>query len=257
MTEKYIILQRPKLRVPLWATDQSWIAKVSDIKQYSIDIFMEALFVSLIYDSGRPQDISAYLAQYDKQIGPGVVEQFIQFFKYTHPGIPLDVVSYRDIQLLANEQGCSIPIYKYNFTISANDEKKLVDAIIKFPDKIWERVGFYMSSERKKYALEFYPKLGQEQDDILLANFLRIHGVSYAAIQKSALDQLPPNMKYAPIWSLVIFIGYVAIFVICIFHMKYFLAILVLALGTIWNVKRMLAYRNYKILYDQIKRQRH
>lgn len=257
MTEKYIILQRPKIRVPLWATDQPWIAKLSDTKQYSIDIFMEALFASLIYDSGKQQDLFAYLEMYDKQMGPNLVEQFVKLFKYTHPGMPLSEVSYNDIQLLANEQGCSIPIYKYNFTISAGDEKKLVDGIIRFPDKIWDRVRFYMSSERKKYGLEFYPKLGQEQDDILLANFLRIHGVSYAEVQKVALNQLPKNMESAPIWTLVIFLAYITVTIVCIFHMEYLWAALVFIFGTIWNTSRMSAYNSYKSLYDQIKRQRH
>lgn len=257
MTEKYIILQRPKIRVPLWAVDHPWIAKLSDTKQYSIDIFMEALFASLIYDSGIPQDLFAYLELYDAQMCPNLVEQFVKLFKYAHPSMPLDEVSYNDIQLLANEQGCSIPIYEYNFTISADDEKKLIDGIIRFPDKIWERVRFYMSSERKKYGLEYYPKLDQEQDDILLANFLRIHGVSYADVQKEALNQLPKNMDSVPIWSLVIFVVYVTASIVCIFHMEYLWAALFFVVGTIWNMSRMSAYNSYKSLYDHIKKQRH
>lgn len=258
MTEKYIILQRPKIRVPLWATDQPWIAKLSDTKQYSIDIFMEALFASLIYDSGKSKDLFAYLSMYDKQVGPGLVEQFVQFFKYTHPGIPLDDVSFHDIQLLANDEGCSIPIYKYNFTISATDEQRLVDAIIKFPDKIWERVGFFMSSERKKYGIEFYPKLGYEQDDILRTNFLRIHGLSeyHAQIPK------PPhsNWPYLAFWG-----GFAAWIgsIVLAFHVvggslqSYVIAFFIFAAGS-WSLFCGSDYcvRNTQS-NDKTKRQRH
>lgn len=75
MSERYIKLQNHKLKVPLLAGDGTWDIVINSVT-YSVDIFMEALFSSLIYDGDKDstKEIMHYIIErYDKRDRKSVV----------------------------------------------------------------------------------------------------------------------------------------------------------------------------------------
>ena len=181
MSERYIKLQNNKLKVPLLAGDGTWDIVINSVT-YSVDIFMEALFSSLIYDGDKDskKEIMHYIVErYDKKATPVQVENFITLFKGYHKAIQATDSELSNITLLGNdEQGCCIPIYKYVCAITKADEKALVDEINANPCDVWVELYMKIFNHIQKYDQCYYPKWGCENEaDYILNSFLRIHGL--------------------------------------------------------------------------------
>lgn len=181
MSERYIKLQNNKLKVPLLAGDGTWDIVINSVT-YSIDIFMEALFSSLIYDGDKDstKEIMHYIIErYDKKATPVQIENFITLFKGYHKAIPATDAELSDITLLGNdEQGCCIPIYKYVCAITKSDEKAWVDEINANPRGVWMELYMKIFNHIQKYDQCYYPKWGgQNEAEYILNSFLRVHGL--------------------------------------------------------------------------------
>lgn len=163
MSERYIKLQNHKLKVPLLAGDGTWDIVINSVT-YSVDIFMEALFSSLIYDGDKDstKEIMHYIIErYDKKATPVQVENFITLFKGYHKATPATDAELSDITLLGNdEQGCCIPIYKYVCAITKSDEKAWVDEINANPRGVWMELYMKIFNHIQKYDQCYYPKWG-------------------------------------------------------------------------------------------------
>ncbi len=219
INHQYIVLQQPKLKVRLLAGSDTWNVVIAGV-QYNVTIWMEALFASLIYDADKESkvEIVKYInARYDKYATPVHVEKFIAQFKAEHPVELLQACDLSDIQQLYTENdGCAIPIYKYDCAISDNNEKELIQQIQTRTKEAWHEVYAYFYKYLEEYGQSYYPKLGTiNEADIVQRSFLRIHGLPVSMCHKPALTAKEKKHNLAKIlllWSVVCFIGFLLCF---------------------------------------------
>lgn len=215
INHKYIILQQPKLKVKLLAGSEPWSIIVAGC-QYDVNIWMEALFASLIYDSDKDSksEIMKYIAsRYNKSATPVHAEKFIALFKAEHPVEQLQACDLSDIQLLNTEDdGCAIPIYKYDCAITDNEEKSLIQQIQSQSKEVWCEIYAYFYKYLEQYGQSYYSKLGTiNEAAIVQNNFFRIHGLPVSMCHKPALttEERKHNIaKTLLLWSVVCFVGF-------------------------------------------------
>lgn len=188
INHQYIILQQPKLKVKLLAGSEPWSVVIAGV-QYNVNIWMEALFASLIYDSNKESksEVMKYIAsRYNKSATPVHAESFIAIFKAEHPAEQLQSCNLFDIQLInIIDDGCAVPIYKYDCAISADDEKKLVQQIQNNAREVWHENYKFFYEYLEQYGQSFYPKLGTiNEAAIIQNNFFRIHGLPVSLCEK-------------------------------------------------------------------------
>lgn len=178
MSAKYIIIQKKKLKVPLLAGDGTWDVNVGE-KLYCIDIFMEALFASLIFDPWRGQlkEIRHYISdRYNKYATPVDVDNFVKTFKESHRMVHLEDDS--EVQAMGNDsKGCCIPIYKYVEAITLEEEKMLLKMVLESKEIPFEKLFHFFLGHLEEYDTCFYPKWGANiEAETIAINFLRMHG---------------------------------------------------------------------------------
>lgn len=218
INHKYIILQQPKLKVRLLAGGEFWNVVVAGV-QYNITIWMEALFASLIYDANDDSktEIMKYIAsRYNKSATPVHAEKFITLFKAEHPAEQLQACDLSDVQLLNTEDdGCAIPIYKYDCAITDSDEKSLIQQIQSQSKEAWHEIYAYFYKYLEQYGQSYYPKLGTiNEAAIVQSNFFRIHGLPVSMCHKPELttEERKHNIaKMLLLWSVACFV----VFLMC------------------------------------------
>jgi hypothetical protein len=215
INHKYIVLQQPKLKVRLLAGSEFWNVVVSGV-QYNITIWMEALFASLIYDSDKDSkaEIMKYIAsRYNKSATPVHAEKFITLFKAEHPVEQLQACDLSDVQLLNTEDdGCAIPIYKYDCAITDDEEKSLIQQIQSQSKEAWHEIYAYFYQYLEQYEQSYYPKLGTiNEAAIIQSNFFRIHGLPVSMCHKPALTTKERKHNVAKmllLWSVLCILFY-------------------------------------------------
>lgn len=218
INHKYIILQQPKLKVRLLAGSEFWNVVVAGV-QYNITIWMEALFASLIYDSDRDSkaEIMKYIAsRYNKSATPVHAEKFITLFKAEHPVEQLQACDLSDVQLLNTEDdGCAIPIYKYDCAITDNEEKSLIQQIQSQSNEAWHEIYAYFYKYLEQYGQSYYPKIGTiNEAAIVQSNFFRIHGLPVSMCDKPKLTTTERKRRTAIallLWGVLCFV----VFLMC------------------------------------------
>lgn len=218
INHKYIILQQPKLKVRLLAGSEFWSVVVAGV-QYNITIWMEALFASLIYDPADDSktEIMKYIAsRYNKSATPVHAEKFITLFKAEHPAERLQTCNLSDVQLLNTEDdGCAIPIYKYDCAITDSNEKSLIQQIQSQSKEAWHEIYAYFYEYLEQYGQSYYPKLGTiNEAAIIQSNFFRIHGLPISMCDKPELTQVERKHNIAKtllVWSALCFV----VFLMC------------------------------------------
>jgi hypothetical protein len=218
INHKYIILQQPKLKVKLLAGSEPWSVVVAGC-QYDVNIWMEALFASLIYDPDKDSkgEIMKYIAsRYNKYATPVHAEKFITFFKVEHHVEQLQVCDLSDMQLLnTGDDGCVIPIYKYDCAISDSEEKSLIQQIQSQSKEAWHEIYAYFYKYLEQYGQSYYPKLGTiHEAAIVQSNFFRIHGLPVAMCNRPELTTTERKHNVAKallLWSVLCFI----VFLMC------------------------------------------
>ena len=215
----HIILQQPKLKIKLLAGSEPWGVTIAGV-QYNVSIWMEALFASLIYDADHDSktEIMKYIAaRYNKSATPVHAEKFIALFKAEHPVESLSACDLSDIQQLYTEDdGCVIPIYKYDCAITNSEEKSLIQQIQVQPKEAWHEIYAYFYKYLEQYGQSYYPKLGTANEAAIVQNnFLRIHGLPVSMCHKPSLTAKEKKHNLAKIlllWSVVCFIGFLLCF---------------------------------------------
>ena len=182
INHKYIILQRRKLKVFLNAGSEPWEAPIGS-KWYQIDVWLESLFASWIFDFGYlgyTEDITSYLAdRYNKGVTPVHVQHFIDYFKTSHKVEKLDNCSLKDVFIIGDDiEGCPVPIYKYDCAITKEDEQMLLNKIQDNPEASKKMLENFFSMHMSRFNQSYYPKWGDGMEAKYLAeNFLAIHGI--------------------------------------------------------------------------------
>lgn len=218
INHKYIILQQPKLKVRLLAGSEFWSVVVAGV-QYNITIWMEALFASLIYDPADDSktEIMKYITyRYNKSATPVHAEKFITLFKAEHLAEQLQACNLSDVQLLNTEDdGCAIPIYKYDCAITDSNEKSLIQQIQSQSKEAWHEIYAYFYEYLELYGQSYYPKLGTiNEAAIVQSNFFRIHGLPISMCDKPELTQVERKHNIAKtllVWSALCFV----VFLMC------------------------------------------
>lgn len=182
INHKYIILQRRKLKVFLNSGSEPWEAPIGH-KRYQIDVWLESLFAALIFDYGHlnnTEEITTYLTdRYNKGVTPVHVQHFIEYFKASHKVEELDDCSLKDVFLLGDDiDGCAVPIYKYNCSITKEDEQMLLGKIQTNQDTSKQMLMDFFSMHMTRFNQSYYPKWGAGMEVKYLAeNFLTMHGI--------------------------------------------------------------------------------
>ncbi|WP_443701570.1 hypothetical protein [Prevotella sp.] len=182
INHKYIILQRRKLKIFLNAGSEPWEAPIGN-KWYQIDVWLESLFASWIFDYGYVGyigDITSYLAdRYNKGVTPVHVQHFIDYFKASHKVEKLDDCSLKDVFLLGDDiEGCPVPIYKYDCAITKEDEQMLLGKIQNNQATAKKILEDFFSMHMIRFNQSYYPKWGDRMEAKYLAdNFLAMHGI--------------------------------------------------------------------------------
>ena len=182
INHKYIILQRRKLKIFLNAGSEPWEAPIGS-KWYQIDVWLESLFASWIFDFGYlgyKRDITSFLAdRYNKSVTPVHVQHFIDYFKASHKVEKLDDCSLKDVFLLGDDiEGCPVPIYKYDCAITKEDEQMLLNKIQDNPEASKKMLEDFFSMHMTRFNQSYYPTWGAGMEAKYLAeNFLAMHGI--------------------------------------------------------------------------------
>lgn len=182
INHKYIILQRRKLKVFLNAGSEPWEAPIGN-KWYQIDVWLESLFASWIFDFshlGYERDITSFLAErYNKGVTPVHVQHFIDYFKASHKVEKLDDCSLKDVFILGDDiEGCPVPIYKYDCSITKEDEQMLLNKIQDNPEASKKMLENFFSMHMARFNQSYYSKWGDGMETKYLAeNFLAMHGI--------------------------------------------------------------------------------
>lgn len=182
INHKYIILQRRKLKVFLNAGSEPWKAPIGN-KWYQIDVWFESLFASWIFDFGYlgyERDITSFLAErYNKVVTPVHVQHFIDYFKVSHKVEKLDDCSLKDVFILGDDiEGCPVPIYKYDCSITKEDEQMLLNKIQDNPEASKKMLENFFSMHMARFNQSYYSKWGDGTEAKYLAeNFLAMHGI--------------------------------------------------------------------------------
>lgn len=185
INHKYIILQRRKLKVFLNAGSEPWEAPIGN-KWYQIDVWLESLFASWIFDFGYlgyMRDITSYLAdRYNKGVTPVHVQHFIDYFKASHKVEELEDCSLKDVFLLGDDvDGCPVPIYKYACSITKEDELTLLKKVQDNPKASKKILEDFFSMYMTRFNQSYYPKWGTGMEaKYLTENFLAMHGIRIA-----------------------------------------------------------------------------
>ena len=185
INHQYIILQQKKLKVFLNAGSEPWEAPIGH-KWYQIDVWLESLFASWIFDFGYlgyTGDITSYLAnRYNKNITPVHVQHFIEYFKTSHKIEQLDDCSLKDVFLLGDDvDGCPVPIYKYDCAITKGDEQMLLKKLQDNPTMAKETLEDFFTMHMIRFNQSYYPKWGTGMEAKYLAEiFLTMHGIRLA-----------------------------------------------------------------------------
>lgn len=182
INHKYIILQRRKLKVFLNAGSEPWEAPIGN-KWYQIDVWLESLFASWIFDFshlGYERDITSFLAErYNKGVTPVHVQHFIDYFKASHKVEKLDDCSLKDVFILGDDiEGCPVPIYKYDCSITKEDEQMLLNKIQDNPEASKKMLENFFSMHMARFNQSYYSKWGDGiKTKYLAENFLAMHGI--------------------------------------------------------------------------------
>lgn len=190
INHKYIILQRRKLKVLLNAGSEPWKAPIGN-RWYQIDVWLESLFASWIFDFGYlgyERDITSYLAdRYNRGVTPVHVQHFIEYFKASHKIEKLDDCSLKDVFLLGDgTEGCPVPIYKYDCSITKEDEQMLLKKVQDNPEASKKMLESFFSMHMTRFNQSYYPKWGAGMEAKYLAdNFLAMHGIRFLNRVKS------------------------------------------------------------------------
>ena len=218
VNHQYIILQQPNLKVKLLAGSEPWSVVVAGY-QCDVNIWVEALFASLIYDPDKDSkgEIMKYIAsRYNKYATPVHAEKFITLFKVEHRVEQLQVCDLSDIQLFNTEDdGCVIPIYKYDCAIADSEEKSLIQQIQSQSKEAWHEIYAYFYKYLEQYGQSYYSKLGTiHEAAIVQSNFFRIHGLPVSMCNKPELTTTERKHNVAKallLWSVLCFI----VFLMC------------------------------------------
>lgn len=197
MNDKYIILQKSKQKVRLLAGNNTWNVSIAG-KTYHVDIFMEALFASLIYEplSDSTREMIHYINdRYDKGAQPTYVEKFISIFKEFHKPVEASEEELAAPCILAHgDYGCGVPFYKYACAISQENEERLIKESLENPYEAWRHCKEFFQDYIIKYDQDFDSKITLEEQAIILSdNFLKMHGITDCR----ALDCQTSNNKKA------------------------------------------------------------
>ena len=182
MNDKYIILQKTKQKIRLLAGDDTWNVSIAG-KTYHVDIFMEALFASLIYEplSDSTREMMHYINdRYDKGAQPTYVEKFISIFKEFHKPVEASEEELAAPCILAHgDYGCGVPFYKYACAISQENEERLIKESLENPYEAWRHCKEFFQDYIIKYDQDFDSKMTLEEQAIILSeNFLKMHGIT-------------------------------------------------------------------------------
>lgn len=212
MNNKYMILQKPKLKVNLLAGDGTWDV-VIDRKTYKIDIFFEALFASYIYEGYRPytEDVRCSMAdRYNKNITPEQAEKFVRIFQEAHEVIKIDDSELQDIQLLNTEEGCMLPFEHTLFALPKEDEKWMVKFFLENPLKGMDVCREFFEHYLDSHHVVLNPKLDVEIEAFgLTDSFRRIHGLKQVRLTKKNkkwYERCFPPVVVIPLVIVLVFI---------------------------------------------------
>lgn len=214
INHKYIILQRRKLKVFLNAGSEPWETPIGN-KWYQIDVCLESLFASWIFDFGYlgyKREITSFLAdRYNKDVTPVHVQHFIDYFKTSHKVEKLDDCSLKDVFLLGDDiEGCLVSIYKYDCAITKEDEQMLLNKIQDNPEASKKMLENFFSMHMVRFNQSYYPKWDDGMEAKYLAeNFLAMHGI------RIAKQNISRKRTWYDNFALPIFvIGYITFFFI-------------------------------------------
>ena len=179
----FILLQSCNSKVFLLSDkegEKPYVIKFGQNK-IKIDYFMESWLVMEAYRYGR---VGEWLRSIDENVGPDVIDEFIEQFKKDHPLHLMEYnYSYDMVPLIATEREyCKMNLneFKHTIKITHQQELELINIIKSNRDNKKAGLKAWFSQYRSKYGINCRLKRDiQSQDEILSEAFCQIHGIVY------------------------------------------------------------------------------
>ena len=175
----YILLYGKNLKIPLLANGYEWQFKLNGI-DWAIEAHMERHYAQLIFGENNLDEVFLALRQYNKKLTPADMDEFVRYFKQTHPTID-ETVDIQEIPCYAI-QGSPLYVpnpFGYDFWLEAKQERELMDIIRQEDEKFRSRkikAWFFRYVDR--YCLQpRYKRDAKIQHKVLAVNFCRQHGI--------------------------------------------------------------------------------
>jgi hypothetical protein len=177
--EKYMLIQKTGLKVPLKAVDGEFKIKSGRKVLLSVNPSIERYLIYWIYGERNESEIACWLREcWDKNITPMRIDEVINSFKKSHPAEEIEDFPLEDIPLCASKEGLVLPIPGDRCVISFENEKQLMDMICKDKTEALSHLKYWFYRYRGKYGLDYSKYCKDQQDFYLAESFLHQHGLS-------------------------------------------------------------------------------
>jgi len=127
------------------------------------------------------------------ELTPMDIDDAIAQFYKDHPKTPIENYSYSDLPLYADaKHGLDLPIPGYSCTISADQEKEVMDIFLKYPySQVIPQIRQWFRRYLNRYAISIKKMTDNEAADYLTSSFFQQRGIRVGSIpvDKKAIEE--------------------------------------------------------------------
>ena len=185
----FILLQSCNSKVFLLSDkegERPYIIKFGNTK-LKFDFYLESWLITKIYNSHNDGSVAEMLRYIDKNVGPDIIDEFIEQFKKDHPlQESFGRYSYDMVPLIAtNETYCQMNLVEFSYPIklTLQQEEELLSIMKSSTGGKKKAMLDWFSQYREKYSVGCkYKRDIPVQDEILSMAFCTMHGATFGLL---------------------------------------------------------------------------
>lgn len=191
---RYVLLKNGPCRVPLLSTKNGFTVSMGR-KKYAFTESVERMWIYWLYQTESKSSLAAHLRCYISQdITPVQIDSVIRQFKEARVPEPVECYSLQDVPMFANpEDGLQLPIPSTYCTISAENEKELMQMILDEPyDTVMKRLRSWFIRFCCDFGID-YSEYCENQYMEMAKSFLHQHGID--TLPKNPVEVTPARSR--------------------------------------------------------------
>jgi hypothetical protein len=184
VVENYMSFQLIDAKIKLLAKNGFWNFTVAKNK-YNFSISQERFFAYMVFSNGDISGVSRNLRMLNRNMSPAEIEDFVQYFKDTHPLIK-ETFQLEMIAPWANEKRPLEILNPFSFSIqlSKEQENELIEIILSDEKNRFDTLKIWFGRYLLKYGFEPKHKDKEWVEQELAIQFCIQHGICYGILEK-------------------------------------------------------------------------